>query len=248
MSFSNITTRLVADSSVATVAALVPVWSENADAHLIDRAGEFTCGSHAASDIQIGMTGVAPRHCSVCQHNGIVTVVPVAGYPVWLNESAIDVPHRLQSGDSLAIGPATFRVEMRTVAQNPPPVTPALSAELVEKIERLEQRVAEAESGAAVSAPSAFFEARLAEQSLRRPVVPRRERELIEREEELNRRSEMLQQQLTMFKQRRQRQEDRTLADAAALAAQQEAFEAEREQLLAELQQETDRQNEQLAA
>ena len=245
MSFTNSTsqTRSLPAAGLPTTAALIPVWGDDQSPQLLAQAGEYTCGSDPSCDIVIAMTGVAPRHGSLYNHNGVVTVVPVPGFPVWLNDAAIDGPQRLQHGDSLAVGPATFRVEIQAIV---PPVaaapSPVVSDGLLEKIRRLEERVAEAESGTSLAAPSALFETRLAEQSIRRPVVPRRERELQEREQELNRRSEMLQQQLAMFKDRKQRQEHRAATEAEAVAAQRAEIQAEQAQLLTELQAETDRQ------
>lgn len=240
-------------TNLVTMTVLVPVWEATAAAHELPRTGEYVCGSNQECDIAIPLKGVASQHCSIYNHNGITTVVPQPNNNVWVNEVAISSPERLYPGDSLAIGPATFKVDQRQQLSAQQPVGSRIddaadssaNQALMDQIQRLESQVAEAktDSTSAVKSPSAAFEARFLSKLPTAPVVSsRREQDLTNREEELDRRSEMLQQQLAMFKTRLRQQQQQDAASQTQIEEARTAFETEREGMLAELQKGSEQQ------
>ncbi len=103
--------KLTANDSV--LLALVPTWDAGEETRLLAPHGEFTIGSDRTCELPVYLNGIAPRHCDIQFGQNGATISPREACEVWLNESRVTRPRDLRTGDSLAIGPATFKIEHR---------------------------------------------------------------------------------------------------------------------------------------
>ena len=100
-------------SAETHLTALVPVWDAGEETRVLPSAGSFVLGSAADCDIRVVLQGIAPQHCRIECHNGVTIVTPVDGRCVWVNHARINNSQRIITGDVLAVGSATYRIESR---------------------------------------------------------------------------------------------------------------------------------------
>ncbi len=149
-----------------TLTALVPIWDSGEETLVFPASGQFLCGSHRNSAAKISLPGVADRHCRMLCRDGDVKVEPFGQHEVRVNDTPVFGSHPLNTGDHLAIGPATFRVERRRAGFmsrvnviNHSPTSTAPAAEttadgVTRQMVELERRLAEAQSTPAAPAPT----------------------------------------------------------------------------------------------
>lgn len=204
----DLSTPLSPDETSLT--ALVPIWDSGEETLVFPASGQFNCGSHRDSAAKISLKGVADRHCRLLCRNGEVRVEPFGQHEVRVNDAQVFGSHPLNTGDQLAIGPATFRVERRRaglmsrvnindrglkspVSATAQPETPTSAKESTEdsitrKMADLERRLAEAQAMSAAPAlppdvPSMAFGMPVlagASQDNRRRLLDAREAQLTE--------------------------------------------------------------------
>ncbi|MCA9035925.1 MAG: hypothetical protein KDA91_12395 [Planctomycetaceae bacterium] len=89
---------------------LAPLWTSAGEPLLIRGEGAFACGASADCDLVIHLEGVKPNHCSLHYRSGVLSIEKLEG-PIWLNDLPVQSIAQTFEGDTLAIGPAVFRVE-----------------------------------------------------------------------------------------------------------------------------------------
>lgn len=99
--------------SFSSLTALVPIWDSGEQTLLLSHDRTFRAGRGSNCDLVIAHPGVAEWHATVIRNGRNVTVQPEHGQHVWINDRLIDQPASVEIGDTLAIGPATFRIEAR---------------------------------------------------------------------------------------------------------------------------------------
>ena len=87
--------------------------------------GEWICGGHADCELHIAVEGVANRHCNFTLRAGTFTVQRIEG-PIWINDLPVPRQAALMPGDTLSVGPVSFRIEAapRPAASAAPARTP----------------------------------------------------------------------------------------------------------------------------
>ena len=99
--------------SNGSLTALVPIWDSGEQTLLLSHGRTFRVGRGNDCDLVIGHPGVAAWHATMVENDGVVSICPEQNQHVWINDQLIDASATIQVGDTLAIGPATFRVESR---------------------------------------------------------------------------------------------------------------------------------------
>jgi len=90
--------------------ALIPLYKTRTGTWKLEQEGEYVCGSAPDCDLVVSLEGVAGHHCHLKHQCGQLIVIRGSNR-IWVNDLPVPVEHELESGDVLAIGPATFRVE-----------------------------------------------------------------------------------------------------------------------------------------
>lgn len=96
-----------------TVTALVPIWDSGEQTFLLRQDRTFRAGRDRDCDLVIAHPGVALWHATLVQEAGQVSICPEAGQHLWINDQLVEDAAPVRLGDTLAIGPATFRIEER---------------------------------------------------------------------------------------------------------------------------------------
>ena len=171
----------------SSVTALVPIWDSGEQSLMLSHNRTFRAGRGRDCDLLIAHPGVAEWHATVIQIDGQVSVRPEHGQHVWVNDQLIDQAATVQTGDTLAIGPATFRIEARRAgrrmtssrSKSAGAALPDVSVRLEQHLNVLQQQYSnamqEVDAAPALSGPS--FEANLpvfTQQPLASPSVPPR--------------------------------------------------------------------------
>lgn len=90
--------------------ALTPVWDSAAAPLVVFSGRPLICGSGPECDLQISLAGVEKCHCELEFSRGVLTVVH-AYSSVWINDIPARAGSKIEAGDQVAVGSATFRVE-----------------------------------------------------------------------------------------------------------------------------------------
>lgn len=145
-------TATKAVQSNSSLTALVPIWDSGEQTLLLSHDRTFRAGRGNDCDLLIAHPGVAEWHATVIQDGGQVTVRPEHGQHVWINDQLIDRAAAVQVGDTLAIGPATFRIEARRAGRRFVPSRadstkfnlPDISTRLEQQLSELQQQYSSA--------------------------------------------------------------------------------------------------------
>jgi chromosome segregation ATPase len=92
------------------IPALIPLYKTRAGTWKLEQEGEYVCGSAPDCEFVVSLEGVAPHHCHLKHQSGQLIVIRGSNR-IWVNDLPVPVEQELESGDVLAIGPATFRIE-----------------------------------------------------------------------------------------------------------------------------------------
>ncbi|MEP3480472.1 MAG: FHA domain-containing protein [Fuerstiella sp.] len=124
------------------VTALVPIWDSGEQTLILSDDRTFRAGRGRDCDLLIAHPGVAEWHATVIRNDGQVSVSPEHGQHVWVNDQLIDQASPVHAGDTLAIGPATFRIEARRAGRRIASSRPTkASADFPDVSARLEQHL-----------------------------------------------------------------------------------------------------------
>lgn len=135
--------------------ALVPIWDSGEQTLLLSHSRTFRAGRAADCDLVIAHPGVAAWHATLNHDANGVTIHPENGQHVWVNDRLVETDASVALGDTVAIGPATFRVEARRAARRSFAGRPSRAATTGNSVsERLEQQLTELQNqfGAHVAA------------------------------------------------------------------------------------------------
>lgn len=127
--------------------ALVPIWDSGEQTLLLSDNHTFRAGRSADCDLVIAHPGVASWHATLDHSDEGVTIQPEGGQHVWINDHLVEAAAQIEIGDTVAIGPATFRVEARRAirrsaarrANNATRPTPLVSTRLEKHLSDLQQ-------------------------------------------------------------------------------------------------------------
>ena len=92
-----------------TIPTILPLYG-NCETWQFPADGEWICGGHADCELHIAVEGVANRHCNFTLRAGTFTVQRIEG-PIWINDLPVPRQAALMPGDTLSVGPVSFRIE-----------------------------------------------------------------------------------------------------------------------------------------
>lgn len=92
-----------------TIPVLVPLYG-NCETWQFSADGEWVCGRGSDCKLPIAVKGVSERHCNFILRSGILTVQRLEGH-IWINDLPVPRQAALMPGDTLSIGPVSFRID-----------------------------------------------------------------------------------------------------------------------------------------
>lgn len=92
-----------------TIPVLVPLYG-NCETRQFSADGEWVCGRGSNCKLPIAVEGVSERHCNFILRSGILTVQRLEGH-IWINDLPVPRQAALMPGDTLSIGPVSFRID-----------------------------------------------------------------------------------------------------------------------------------------
>lgn len=110
------------------IPALLPLYA-NCEAWQLPSDGEWICGGSSDCELHISLEGLAARHCIFTLRAGTFIVQRLEGH-IWVNDLPVPREAVLLPGDTISVGPVSFRIEavQRPVVSAAAPVVESMAS------------------------------------------------------------------------------------------------------------------------